>query len=130
VVKRWQDVSVLIVGCGSIGKRHARVRAGLGATDLRACDPSPEQRWTLVTGAAGGIGKAIADRLAAGGSRVVYADRIDATTAAARSPGALALRMDVINRLLHHRVLQLSGITDRADHSLSRFQPAREICFA
>jgi predicted dehydrogenase len=48
VVKRWQDISMLIVGCGSIGKRHARVLAELGATDLRACDPSAEQRRALV----------------------------------------------------------------------------------
>lgn len=53
---------------------------------------------SLVTGAAGGIGKAIADKLAANGSCVVYADCVDATAAAANSPGALALRMDVTNR--------------------------------
>jgi predicted dehydrogenase len=48
MVRRWQDVSVLIVGCGSIGKRHARVLSGLGVADLRICDPSAEQRRTLV----------------------------------------------------------------------------------
>lgn len=51
----------------------------------------------LVTGAARGIGQAIADTLAANGARVVYAD-IDleaARQSAAKSPGALALRMDV-----------------------------------
>lgn len=53
---------------------------------------------SLVTGAAGGIGKAIADELAANGSRVVYADYVDAAPAAANSPGALAMRMDVTNR--------------------------------
>jgi len=53
---------------------------------------------SLVTGAARGIGEAIADRLAASGSRVVYADCADAGPAAAKSPGALALRMDVTNR--------------------------------
>lgn len=53
---------------------------------------------SLVTGAAGGIGKSIADRLAANGSRVVYADCVDATAAAVQSPGALAMRMDVTNR--------------------------------
>ena len=50
-----------------------------------------------MTGAARGIGQAIADTLAANGARVVYAD-IDLDTArqsAAKSPGALALRMDV-----------------------------------
>ena len=53
---------------------------------------------SLVTGAARGIGEAIADRLAANGSHVVYADCIDAGPAAAKSPGALALHMDVTNR--------------------------------
>lgn len=40
----WRDVSVLIAGCGSIGRRHGRVLAGLGVRDLRACDPIPGQR--------------------------------------------------------------------------------------
>lgn len=52
---------------------------------------------SLVTGAARGIGQAIADRLAANGSRVVYTDLDPAATsaAAARSTGAKGLRMDV-----------------------------------
>lgn len=52
---------------------------------------------SLVTGAAQGIGQAIADRLAANGSRVVYTDLDQAAsaTAAARWPGALGRRMDV-----------------------------------
>src|SRR6266851_3087297 len=55
---------------------------------------------SLVTGAARGIGQAIADRLAANGSRVAYTD-IDAAgarAAADRSPGALGLRMDVTQK--------------------------------
>jgi NAD(P)-dependent dehydrogenase (short-subunit alcohol dehydrogenase family) len=55
---------------------------------------------SLVTGAARGIGQAIADRLAANGSRVAYTD-IDASgaqTAASKSPGALGLRMDVTQK--------------------------------
>jgi NAD(P)-dependent dehydrogenase (short-subunit alcohol dehydrogenase family) len=51
----------------------------------------------LVTGAARGIGQAIADALAANGARVAYTD-IDlpgATAAAARSAGARALALDV-----------------------------------
>jgi 3-oxoacyl-[acyl-carrier protein] reductase len=52
---------------------------------------------SLVTGAARGIGQAIADRLAASCSRVVYTDLDAAATAAAaaRSGGAKGLRMDV-----------------------------------
>jgi NAD(P)-dependent dehydrogenase (short-subunit alcohol dehydrogenase family) len=53
---------------------------------------------SLVTGAARGIGQAIAERLAANGSRVIYADRDDATAAAQRSPGAVAMEMDVTRR--------------------------------
>jgi 3-oxoacyl-[acyl-carrier protein] reductase len=53
---------------------------------------------SLVTGAARGIGQAIADRLAANGSRVIYADRDDTTAAAQRFPGAVAMTMDVTNR--------------------------------
>jgi len=43
----WQDLSVLIVGCGSIGKRHARVLASLGVGDIRACDLLADQREAL-----------------------------------------------------------------------------------
>lgn len=51
----------------------------------------------LVTGAAQGIGQAIADRLAGNGSRVVYTDLDLAATqaAAARVSNSMALRMDV-----------------------------------
>src|SRR5713101_7419862 len=55
---------------------------------------------SLVTGAARGIGQAIADRLAANGSQVAYSD-IDfsgAQAAAESSPGALGLRMDVTQK--------------------------------
>ena len=52
---------------------------------------------SLVTGAARGIGQAIADRLAANGSRVIYTDLDPAATiaAAVRSGGTKGLRMDV-----------------------------------
>lgn len=44
MVKGRLDLSVLVVGCGSIGKRHARVLHGMGVKDLRACDPIEAQR--------------------------------------------------------------------------------------
>jgi 3-oxoacyl-[acyl-carrier protein] reductase len=53
----------------------------------------------LVTGAAGGIGKAIADAYAANGARVVYADVAiaDAEAAAAARTSCAAVKMDVSN---------------------------------
>jgi predicted dehydrogenase len=53
VVKSWNELSVLIAGCGSIGKRHARVLNGLGITDIRACDPEAGQRESLLKEIAG-----------------------------------------------------------------------------
>jgi len=52
---------------------------------------------SLVTGSANGIGQAIADRLAANGSRVVYSDlRLEeAQSAAEGQPDALAYALDV-----------------------------------
>ncbi len=47
MVKTWTQLAVLIAGCGSIGKRHARVLHGLGVADLRACDVVAEQRQSL-----------------------------------------------------------------------------------
>ena len=48
MVKDWRNVSTLIAGCGSIGKRHARVLHSLGVSDIRACDPSADQRRSLL----------------------------------------------------------------------------------
>jgi predicted dehydrogenase len=47
MVKPWNELSVLIAGCGSIGKRHARVLQSLGVRALHACDPVAEQRQAL-----------------------------------------------------------------------------------
>ena len=40
----FSELHILIVGCGSIGKRHAQVLQELGVKHITACDPSPEQR--------------------------------------------------------------------------------------
>jgi NAD(P)-dependent dehydrogenase (short-subunit alcohol dehydrogenase family) len=56
-----------------------------------------KNKVSLVTGAAQGIGQAIADRLAANGSQVIYTDvdEAGAKAAAARFPEACGLRLDV-----------------------------------
>lgn len=43
----WKEKSILIAGCGSIGKRHAGVMHSLGLDDIRVCDPSKEQIRSL-----------------------------------------------------------------------------------
>jgi NAD(P)-dependent dehydrogenase (short-subunit alcohol dehydrogenase family) len=71
---------------------------------------------SLVTGAARGIGQAIADLLARNGSRVVYTD-IDedgARKAAAAVPGALAMALDVTDSL------QVGAVIDQVVKDLGR----------
>lgn len=41
------DLSILIVGCGSIGKRHGQVLWDMGCRKLTACDPSDNQRESM-----------------------------------------------------------------------------------
>lgn len=38
------STSALVVGFGSIGRRHARILKELGLADVRVCDPMPEMR--------------------------------------------------------------------------------------
>ena len=44
VTKDYKELNLLLVGCGSIGKRHAQVLTELGMKHMTACDPSEEQR--------------------------------------------------------------------------------------
>lgn len=48
MAESWQGIPVLLAGCGSIGKRHARVLAALGVREIWACDPNPEQLTGLI----------------------------------------------------------------------------------
>lgn len=43
----WRNLSTLVAGCGSIGRRHARVLASLGVRHIRACDPIAANRDAL-----------------------------------------------------------------------------------
>ena len=41
------DLRILVIGCGSIGKRHIQVLSEIGAKNIVACDPSDEQRAAI-----------------------------------------------------------------------------------
>ncbi len=47
-VRGFEGLSVLLIGCGSIGRRHARVLSELGVGDLRVYDPDESQSRRLV----------------------------------------------------------------------------------
>lgn len=73
---------------------------------------------SLVTGAARGIGQAIADRLAANGSLVIYSDvdEAGAHAAASKVENALAMRLDVTNGPEIRRILgEVIGKCGRLD---------------
>ena len=76
---------------------------------------SLEGKVAVVTGAAQGIGRAIADGLAAAGARIVVADLQGAEEAAAAYEGGLGLTADVadeaaVQRLVDETVAQCGGI--------------------
>jgi len=43
----FRELHVLLAGCGSIGKRHARILSELGVGRICACDPNPAQLEAL-----------------------------------------------------------------------------------
>jgi NAD(P)-dependent dehydrogenase (short-subunit alcohol dehydrogenase family) len=61
-------------------------------------------RVAIVTGGAKGIGRAIADRLAADGARIVIADLEGAEEAAASYPGGVGLQVDVADEAAVERM--------------------------
>lgn len=51
--RRFEGISVLLIGCGSIGRRHARVLSELGVRDVRVYDPDVEQSRRVAAEVAG-----------------------------------------------------------------------------
>jgi predicted dehydrogenase len=48
-MKRWMDLKILVVGCGSIGKRHIRVLVSMGLKNIMAVDAVKEQLDELIS---------------------------------------------------------------------------------
>ncbi len=46
--KDWKNLKVLLAGCGSIGKRHARILTSLGIKEIFAFDKNQEQVEALI----------------------------------------------------------------------------------
>ncbi|MGB9620550.1 MAG: Gfo/Idh/MocA family protein [Armatimonadota bacterium] len=44
MAENWRELSALVVGFGSIGRRHQRVLHELGLDDIRVCETIPERR--------------------------------------------------------------------------------------
>jgi len=76
---------------------------------------SLDGKVAIVTGAAQGIGRAIADGLAAAGARIVVADLRGADEAAQSYEGGVAVTVDVskedeVQRLVDEAVAQCGGV--------------------
>lgn len=44
MAQEWREKSALVIGFGSIGRRHARVLKEIGVRDVRVCETIPERR--------------------------------------------------------------------------------------
>lgn len=42
-IKDYRDIRILLIGCGSIGRRHTQVLLDIGVEHITACDPSDAQ---------------------------------------------------------------------------------------
>ncbi len=49
MARKWQELSVLVAGCGSIGKRHARILSELQVENILVCDPIAASREELAS---------------------------------------------------------------------------------
>ena len=106
----WRDQSALVVGFGSIGRRHTRVLRGLGVKDVRLVEPMEERR--RAAGGEPGVTRAygaLEDGLAGGPDTVFLcsptADHVPQAMAALRAgchvfvDKPLSLSMDGLDEL-------------------------------